>query len=532
MLRWAAAPLVAYAVLVAASLLLRPLLPVDETRYASVAWEMWSRGDWLVPHLNGQWYDHKPPLLFWLIHAGWALAGVNDWWPRVIGPGLTLLNLALLARLADRLWPLRVPIRWLAPAVFLGSWYIAGYSTALMFDMLLLACVLGAWHALWHMAQRDSLADTVAFGLCLGLGLLAKGPVALVYTVPLAILARYWAPDRKATAGRWTWRVLTGVLLAAALPLAWVAAVAQSTDGAFVTRLLVDQTLDRVSGTIGHGRPWWWYLKWLPLVLLPWILWPPVWRAWRRCALASHEPGVRFALSGIAASAVILSLVGGKQVHYLVPLVALWALLTARLLVDVIDAGRRRDLLVPALVMSPLPLFAAGAILASRADAAGWATGGSLGLALLAVPGALVLLFARQRGPIAATLLLCTVSISFCACLFANAMWVAGPRYDLTTAARVIAARQAAGDEVATLAGTYQGEFNFLGRLREPITVLKAAQVQPWLETHPEAILVARTKRLQLPPGLVPLHSQPYKSDRLVIVTAAQVLGADVTLAD
>ena len=40
------------------ALFTRPLLPVDETRYASVAWEMWSRGDFLVPYLNGEPYSH------------------------------------------------------------------------------------------------------------------------------------------------------------------------------------------------------------------------------------------------------------------------------------------------------------------------------------------------------------------------------------------------------------------------------------------------------------------------------------------
>ncbi len=31
--------------LLVASLFLRPLFPVDETRYASVAWEMWLHGE-------------------------------------------------------------------------------------------------------------------------------------------------------------------------------------------------------------------------------------------------------------------------------------------------------------------------------------------------------------------------------------------------------------------------------------------------------------------------------------------------------
>ena len=66
------------AALAALQLWLRPLLPVDETRYLAVAWEMWWRGDFLLPWLNGEPYSHKPPLLFWLIHALWALFGVSE----------------------------------------------------------------------------------------------------------------------------------------------------------------------------------------------------------------------------------------------------------------------------------------------------------------------------------------------------------------------------------------------------------------------------------------------------------------------
>ena len=68
------------------ALLTRPLVPVDETRYAAVAWEMWQRGDFLVPYLNGEPYSHKPPMLFWLMHLGWAAFGINDWWPRLVAP--------------------------------------------------------------------------------------------------------------------------------------------------------------------------------------------------------------------------------------------------------------------------------------------------------------------------------------------------------------------------------------------------------------------------------------------------------------
>ena len=61
----------------AVALLSRPLLPIDETRYLTVAWESHQEGNHLVSHLNGETYAHKPPLLFWLINAVWKITGVS-----------------------------------------------------------------------------------------------------------------------------------------------------------------------------------------------------------------------------------------------------------------------------------------------------------------------------------------------------------------------------------------------------------------------------------------------------------------------
>ena len=63
----------------------RPILPIDETRYLSVAYEMFIDKEWVVPKLNGEIYSQKPPLLFWLIQSGWSIFGVNIWWPRMLG---------------------------------------------------------------------------------------------------------------------------------------------------------------------------------------------------------------------------------------------------------------------------------------------------------------------------------------------------------------------------------------------------------------------------------------------------------------
>jgi 4-amino-4-deoxy-L-arabinose transferase-like glycosyltransferase len=178
--------------LVGAALALRPILPIDETRYVSVAWEMWVRGDFLVPHLNGVPYSDKPPLLFWMFHLGWWFFGVNEWWPRVVPALFALANLGLTARLARRLWPDRPQVAASAPAVLLGFLLWTVFTTMVMFDMLVAFCVLAALLGLEEAWRRGGVRPWLQVGGALGLGILAKGPVALVLPLAVAFLAPWW----------------------------------------------------------------------------------------------------------------------------------------------------------------------------------------------------------------------------------------------------------------------------------------------------------------------------------------------------
>ena len=125
-----------WAALVISALILRPILPIDETRYMSVAWEMWLRNDYLVPHLNGEIYSHKPPLLFWLINVGWAIFGVNDIWPRLVAPIFGLGCLAMTSLLGRRWWP-ESSAQFLAPILLLGCYFWGIFTTLTMFDLIL-----------------------------------------------------------------------------------------------------------------------------------------------------------------------------------------------------------------------------------------------------------------------------------------------------------------------------------------------------------------------------------------------------------
>ena len=146
----------AWALLVGVCQALRPILPIDETRYVSVAWEMWVRGDYLVPHLNGLPYSEKPPLLFWLMNLGWWAFGVSDWWPRLVPALFGLDNLFLSGALARRLWPDRPALVRLVPAILLGFFLWSLFTTLIMFDMLVAFCALLALLGIVEARQRLS----------------------------------------------------------------------------------------------------------------------------------------------------------------------------------------------------------------------------------------------------------------------------------------------------------------------------------------------------------------------------------------
>ena len=128
--------------LVTLAALARPYIPIDETRYLSVAWEMWEKGQFLVPHMNGEAYSHKPPLLFWLMQLGWTVGGVNGVWPKLIMPLAALLAHFHLYRLARRMG--NAAFAWRATLILGAMLLWVTYSGVVMFDVLLTACILGA----------------------------------------------------------------------------------------------------------------------------------------------------------------------------------------------------------------------------------------------------------------------------------------------------------------------------------------------------------------------------------------------------
>lgn len=520
-------PALAWAALVVAALWARPLMPVDETRYLSVAWEMWQRGDWLVPHLNGQPYHHKPPLLFWLIQLGWHAFGVSETWGRLVAPLFGLANLGLTVALGRRLWPERPEVARAAPWLLLGGFWWAGYTTLTMFDMLVVSFALIGLLGLVLAWQGRRLAGWALFALGIAGGVLSKGPVILVFLLPAALLAPFWMTRDRPRWLAWYGGLLLALLAGAGLALAWALPAAQAGGTEYGNAILWGQTGGRVVKSFAHRREGWFYLAALPAMLLPWLLWPALWRgvwaAWRDRRRVGPSAGARFCAIAVAVAVMVMSFVSGKQPQYLMPLLPLLALALATAVAGEPTTRWADRWLPPALVMlAGLALLGAiaatrsGLWPASRGGAPEWLDDLSSGVGIALIAAAVLAGILARRHALIAFAGLSAASLMI---LHLGARPVVRPYFDLAPVAERLAGLERDGRPLA-MAGEYHGQFNFLGRLSRAVAVVPRAELAGWLARYPRGVVVQVETAEQ---GPQPLYRQAYRGRALAIRDAASV---------
>lgn len=529
-LRDAALPGTLGLVLLLISILTRPLIPLDETRLASVAWEMWNRGSWIVPHLNGVPYSHKPPLLYWIVGLGWWAFGVNAVWVRLVPALFALLGSVLTARMARRLWPQDVETATLAPWLLFGTglWTAFGDLFA-TYDAPLAFFVLAGAFGILRASEARLASGFACAGLALGLGLLTKGPVVLVPVLPLALLAPWWGGAAvRERPGAWYAGCLLALTLAIAVALSWVIPAAHLGGPDYGAAILWNQTAHRLVGSFAHRRSFWFYLAFLPIVLAPWSLWPEAWRSLARL-LRRPERGVRFCLALCVPAPILLSLVSGKQVYYLLPVLPAFALLLSRAL-SVCSAAPKRSARAPtALLLGVLGALLLGLARGGLRGHAEWsgAIPAACGVTLL-LGGIVVLLLPLRSSAREARLLAGTTGFVLLV-LHVGALPPVLAVLDLRSVASVLARAEREGRPLAH-AGAYEGQYHFLGRLRTPLQVIEPEDAVRWARAHPRGELVLYGRGYARPGhGWAPQYTLASRGRTLEIWSSETFLGRSLT---
>lgn len=430
--------------------LFRPLLPIDETRYLTVAWELYLRQDWLAPlTLNFELYEHKPPLLFWVINLFWGVFGVSRWAATIP----VFMAFAAVILLTGRLYE---KLGFGKPGgivyVMTGSLPLLLYGSAIMFDVTLTVLVLAAVLCLQAWGESGRGQTLALLGLCIGLAVLTKGPVAYLYLFFPMLFGPYWHAAKPAP-GRWYRGMLAALALSLLPVLAWLYPVLHATNDGFAHALLWEQTVSRITGSqsMAHARPVWFYVPVLFLFALPWLFWPPLWRSLGKMRKAAELalPGHRLLLVWLPPCLLSFSLISGKQPHYLIPLLPGFAILLTWLLQD-IPLGRLR-----------------------------------------------------------------TFSTVFVLVVLGSQVWLGltyASRYDLRPVADMLSSSEAID---WAFVENYHGELGFLARLDEPIDVIARDEWIDWFRQHRCGAVVASYTAGPGTPPYPQLLSMAYRGGRL-----------------
>jgi 4-amino-4-deoxy-L-arabinose transferase-like glycosyltransferase len=263
-------------------------------------------------------------MLFWMIRSLWEVFGTDLWAARLIPFAAMAGLLFMTLRLSREILPNKN-----TTAMFLLAslpvWLI--YGSVIMFDTLLGVCTVCAMLVLWRLSQGASFKYWLIYGTLLGIGILTKGPVALVYMLPAALLAKAWLP---VPVSGWWKGVALSVLMGATIALAWAIPAAVQGGDEYTQKIFVTQSAGRMVNAFDHREPFWFYTPVLIGFLLPVLLWPQIWRGARTTLCASENKQiVRFIACWIVPVFVFFSAINSKQIHYMIPILPGFAILAA-----------------------------------------------------------------------------------------------------------------------------------------------------------------------------------------------------------
>ncbi len=305
------------------------LFDLDEGFYAAVVVDMLRRGDWVTPTLNGVPWFEKPILAYWLAMP--SVLAFGEWvGPRLPSVLCTLGTAAVLARFVRERFGLLAAR--LTALVFCGSLLVVGVGRLMMTDAPLVLCLTLALLGAYRLMERPEPDWPLAAGVgaCLGLGVLAKGPVAGVLFIGSVVVFALVGRSRSAADrprpqrfGEWGF----GLVVCLAVLSVWYVPCYLANGQAFVQGFLIEQNVGRFAGgDRAHAVPWWLHPVFFPAVLalavLPWLPWVARPVVGAVGALRGDPEGawaLRFLWAWGLVPLAFFTLSGSKLVHYVLP---------------------------------------------------------------------------------------------------------------------------------------------------------------------------------------------------------------------
>ncbi|MBY0450514.1 MAG: glycosyltransferase family 39 protein [Cyanobacteria bacterium] len=242
-----------------------PFFDVDEPRYAEAAREMLESGNWVTPYFNYVVRFDKPIFFYWLIAGVYKIFGVSEYAARSVSA--LSATLIVFSMLGFGIIVKQARTGLLAAIMTASCLQVIGLSRMSITDMNL---------CLWMTLTSLSLLLVVlkgnrwwiAAGFFAGIGVLTKGPVALV--LPGGILLVYSALTQQLSQHFKTRFFPIALMMMLVISLPWYILAYQANGPDFLDALFLHNVTRFESTVSGHAQPIWFFAVVLILGFLPW----------------------------------------------------------------------------------------------------------------------------------------------------------------------------------------------------------------------------------------------------------------------
>lgn len=226
-----------------------PLWILDEARNAECAREMYERNDWIVPTFNGQLRTDKPPLHYFFMFAGYAIFGITEWGARIFSAVFGLLTIFITFFFISRFSSARHAL--ITCLILLSSThFLFVFRMSVPDPYLIFLNTLSIFTAYGYFMEKR-FSWLVICAASFGLGVLAKGPIAIVLPGGAVF---FWLIGQRKFVDIFSWKILMAALIMIAVALPWYIAVFYATNGAFTKGFFYEHNINRFSEPMeGHG---------------------------------------------------------------------------------------------------------------------------------------------------------------------------------------------------------------------------------------------------------------------------------------
>jgi len=240
----------------------------SEARYAEISREMFLSGDYLNPQLLGIFHFHKPPITYYITSLGYKIFGINEFGARFFLQVAIVIQLLLIYGLAHLLFRSR-KIAFLSGLIYFSMPIVLISSRNLTTDAYLTTFIMAAIFSWQYYISNKKLPFLYLFYILLGLSLLTKGPVALLFVLVYIFTYKIiWKSGFKINTHH-----VFGVLICLTIGASWFLLLVVENPKLW-DYFIEKQIAGRMTGSSfsERAKPFWYFIPIIFGLLLPWLV--------------------------------------------------------------------------------------------------------------------------------------------------------------------------------------------------------------------------------------------------------------------